>query len=290
MKPPLVPAPLSVLRLVRAGTLFSPAADVVAGLCLAGIGMSTGGARLALAGVCAYAAGMVLNDYADRRVDAELGRNRPLPRGEVLPSFALAMGSALLALSLLLSPAPAYHCVLGMFVLGYDFLLKRSVLTGAVTMGVLRAMNLCSPLVLLAEVPEVARYRFLVAASAYFAYIVAVTILGHLEDEPKVRDRTVQALQVAPPVASLAALIAVQGGLWPAPTLAMFFVLLFSGRNKRVPEWNQAAIRGSMTWLLLGTLLYTSLLCLAVGRPAAAFAIAIAILPARRISRTIALT
>ena len=63
------------------------------------------------------------------------------------------------------------------------------------------------------------------------------------------------ALQVAPPVAALAALIAVQGALWPAPALAMLPILAFSGRNKRVRDWDQAAIRGSMTWLLLGTML-----------------------------------
>ncbi len=286
----MVPAMLPVLRLLRAGTLFSPAADVVAGLCLGGVGFALGGAKLALAGVCTYAAGMVLNDFADRRVDAELRKERPIPRGEVHPLFALGLGVALLAFALLLSPSPAYHGILAVLVLGYDFVLKRNVLSGAVTMGVLRAMNLCSPLLLLPEVPEVVRYRFLVAASAYFAYIVAVTLLGHLEDEPRVRARTVQALQVAPPVAGLAALVAVQGGLWPAPAIAMLPVLAFSGRNKRVREWNQAAIRGSMTWLLLGTMLYTSLLCVAVGSHLAAAGIALAVLPARRIARSISLT
>lgn len=286
----MLPALMPLLRLLRAGTLFSPAADVVAGLCLGGAGFAIGGARLALAGVCTYAAGMVLNDFADRRVDATLRKERPIPRGEVHPLFALGFGFGLLALALLLSPSPLYHGILGALVLGYDFVLKRSIVAGAVTMGVLRAMNLCSPLVLLTDVPEVVRYRFLVAASAYFAYIVAVTFLGHLEDEQKVRARTVQALQVAPPVAALAALIAVQGALWPAPALAMLPILAFSGRNKRVRDWDQAAIRGSMTWLLLGTMLYTSLLCVAVGCHLAAAAIALAIVPARRIARSIALT
>lgn len=286
----MVPALMPVLRLLRAGTLFSPAADVVAGLCLGSAGFALGGLRLALAGVLTYAAGMVLNDFADRKVDAELRRERPIPRGEVHPLFALGLGVSLLALALLLTPSPAYHGVLGALVLGYNFVLKRSILAGAVTMGVLRAMNLCSPLVLLTEVPEVVRYRFLVAASAYFAYIVAVTFLGHLEDEQKVRPRTVQALQVAPPVAALAALIAVQGALWPAPALAMLPVLAFSGRNRRVRVWDQAAIRGSMTWLLLGTMLYTSLLCVAVGNHVAAAAIAAGIIAARRIARSISLT
>ena len=46
----------------------------------------------------------------------------------------------------------------------------------------------------------------------------------------------------------------------------------------------------SMTLLLLGTMLYTALLALAAGRPAEAVGIVLAILPARWISRRIALT
>jgi len=286
----LKPVILPWLRLVRAGTLFSPAADVVAGACLGGLGLASGVLPLALASVSTYAGGMVLNDFADRAADATARRERPIPRGEVKPWAALALGIGLLGAAALLSPATWYHGALAVLVLVYDFLAKRNLLAGAVTMGTLRAMNLCAPLALLDAVPEVERYRFLVAASAYFVYILAVTVLGHLEDEPRVRARAVQALQAAPPVAALAALVAVQGALWPAPALAMVAVLAFSGRNRRIAVWDQRAIRGSMTWLLLGTMLYTSLLCVAVGSYLAGLAVAAAILPARRISRTIALT
>jgi len=61
---------LPYLRLIRAGTLFSPAADVVAGLCLAGGVWTVDAIRAALASVAIYGAGMVLNDHADRARDA----------------------------------------------------------------------------------------------------------------------------------------------------------------------------------------------------------------------------
>ena len=55
-------------------------------------------------------------------------------------------------------------------------------------------------------------------------------------------------------------------------------------------DWDQTAIRGSMTWLLLGTMLYTGLLCMSAGRYAESVAVLLAVLPARWISRRIALT
>ena len=82
------------LRLVRAGTLFSPAADVLACACLAGSPWSMDVARGAAASVLVYAAGMVLNDHADRREDAAHRPERPIPRGEIGPGAALAVGLA----------------------------------------------------------------------------------------------------------------------------------------------------------------------------------------------------
>jgi hypothetical protein len=67
-------------------------------------------------------------------------------------------------------------------------------------------------------------------------------------------------------------------------------MLWFWLRIARTANWDQAAIRRSMTFLLLGTMLYTALLTLAAGRYLEAIAIAAAILPARWIARRIALT
>src|SRR5690606_20461566 len=121
-------------------------------------------------------------------------------------------------------------------------------------------------------------------------YIVAVTIVGIFEDTPSVRGRAVAAVQAAPPIVAFAGITVVQGSLWPAPALAALPVLWFMRRNSRTTEWSKASIRKSMMFLLLGTMLYTALLTLAVGRWPEALAIAAAIFVARRIARRIALT
>lgn len=284
-----MPALLPCLRLLRAGTLFSPAADVVAGLCLAGVALDLRALPLVLASVCLYAGGMVLNDFADRAVDAVVRPERPLPRRQILPRTALLLGLSLLAGGVLLSPWWPYHLGMAALILAYDFGIKQNALVGALLMGTLRGLNLCTGALLAAWTPEL-RATMLAAAAAYAVYIVAVTLLGIMEDQDGVRPRAVVAIQAAPMLATLAALYSVQGGPWPAPALALLPILALAWRNRRIEVWDRAAIRGAMTWLLLGTMLYTALLCVATARFVEAAGIALCIVPARLIARRIALT
>jgi 4-hydroxybenzoate polyprenyltransferase len=274
------------LRLLRVGTLFSPGADVVAGLCVLGLPWTAAGVRAVLASICLYAAGMVFNDVADRRRDAELRPERPLPRGDVALPAALLLGALLLAAGLLLSPCRWYHALIALLVLGYDFLLKRVDALGALTMGTLRALNLATAAAIAGTAPPPLR----TAAACYGVYIVAVTVLGIFEDRPGVRARAVVAVQAAPPLAALVGLFVVQGGAWPVPLLACLPVLWFARRNQRVAAWDQRAIRASMQLLLLGTMLYTALLCAAAARPVVAAAIAVCVPIARAIARRVSLT
>ncbi len=280
---------LPFLRLVRVGTLFSPAADVVASVAVVGAGWTPALAGAVAASVCIYAAGMVWNDIADRRVDAEVRPERPLPSGAITLPVAITLGVLLLALGLLLSPCRGYHATIAGLVLLYDFASKRVLWLGALNMGVLRGLNLATALACVPTDAAVAQDLRL-AAICYGVYIVAVTILGHFEDQPNVRPRAVTNIQAAPLLAGLCGLWAVQGGIWPAPLLGGIVVLWCARQNARVSTWDRAAIRRAMTRLLLGTMLYTALLALAAGRPLAAAAILLVILPARWISRRIALT
>lgn len=281
---------LGTLRLLRVGTLFSPAADVLAAACVAGLPLGATVARAAVASVCLYAGGMVWNDVADRRVDATQRPERPLVHGDVPLAFALALGVALLVGGVLLSPCPAHHGLIAALVLAYDFGSKRAPLLGVLLMGALRGLNLGVGLALAPDAPPAAREALLVAASCYGVYIAAVTMLGVFEDVPNVRGRAVASLQTAPPLAALFALAVVQGGPWPAPALFALPAALFLRRNTRMRAWPQAEIRRSMGYLLLGTMLYTGGLALAAGRGDAAAAIVLAIAPARWIARRIALT
>lgn len=281
---------LPYLRLLRAGTLFSPAADVVAGACIVAAGAaapwSVELARAAGASVLLYAAGMVWNDVADRREDAVQRPERPIPSGAVGLGAAVVLGVLLLGAGCALSPSGhrLHHGAIAALVLAYDFACKRSVLAGALTMGVLRGLNLA---VAAAPAYGDAPRALLAAAVCYALYIVAVTILGTFEDQPRVRPRAVVAIQTGPMVAAFAGLLAVQGGLWPAPALALVPIVAFGRRNRLVPQWDQPAIRRSMMFLLLGTMGYTALLCGAAGRWDGAAAVLLCIPAARAVTRAL---
>ena len=282
---------LPLLRLLRVGTLFSPAADVVASGAIAGLPWSSNVVAAMFASASLYAAGMVWNDVADRKSDAVLRPERPLPRGDVSLPVAIALGTALIGFALWLSPCRGYHGLIAALVLAYDFAGKRLAWLGVLGMGTLRALNLAVALAFGGDqIAPGSSTSVLAAAVCYGFYIVAVTILGIFEDLPHVRARAVAAVQTAPPLTAFCGLCVVQGHLWPAPAIAAVPMLWFLRRNARTVSWDQAAIRRSMTFLLLGTMLYTALLTLAAGRVIEAIAIGSAILPARWIARRIALT
>jgi 4-hydroxybenzoate polyprenyltransferase len=282
------------LRLLRVGTLFSPAADVVAGLAIVGLPWSSDAVRACLASSALYAAGMVLNDHADRRLDAVQRPERPIPSGRIPAAQALGLGVALLATALLLSPLWPLHAAMGSLVLAYDYGSKRSAAFGVLALGLLRGTNLLSGAIAVSgSLPDDMALR--TAALAYAAYIAAVTVLGIFEDEPRVAARAVRAVQTLPPGAALFAILSIEGRALGNPGLATLIAALLAlafllRLRDRTRVWDRGAIRASMTWLLLGTMLYTALLCFAVGRPIEALAIAGAAFLARAISRGIALT
>ena len=285
------PRLLPVLRLCRIGMWFSPAADVLAGAAVAEVAFDGAVARAMLASMLLYGAGMVWNDIADRKLDAIQRPERPLPRGDLSPTFAAVLGVALLGAGLAVTPCLAHHALIASLVMFYDVLGKRLEWLAALNMGTLRALNLGTGLQLAAaDAPETARRALLLAALCYGIYIVAVTIVGIFEDTPSVRARAVSTVQAAPPIVAFAGVAVVQGGIWPAPAIAAIPAIWFLRRNARSKEWSQASIRQSMMYLLLGTMLYTSLLALAAGAWLPSLAIATAIPAARKIARVIALS
>ena len=190
----------------------------------------------------------------------------------------------------------AHHGIIAALVLLYDFACKKIAVLGALTMGSLRALNLltaAAPLWLPGAtdagdpaVPTV----LLTAACCYAVYVIAVTILGIYEDTQRVAPRALVAVQTAPLVAGFTGLLAVQDGLWPAPILAAGPILAYARRNRLQTIWDRAAIRRSMMYLLLGTMLYTALLAGAANRWTEAAGIALCIPVARWIARHISLT
>lgn len=273
----------SWLRLLRAGTLFSPAADIVAGCALAGLPFSLATARLAAASVLVYAGGMVLNDVFDLDEDRVRRPERPLPRAEIRVGDAFAAGAALLVAGALLERAFALLAVL---VVAYDLGVKRSAVCGPLLMGSLRALNLLVPAALTAA-PSLSGPQ-LAAGIGYGVAIASVTVLGSLEDSPKPDARAVRAAASIPPLAASLGLLA-QPRLWFAGLL-LLLALPTLLRAWRLPSFDTPSIRRLMTHLLLGTMLYTSCLAGACGEPLAAGAILAVVPLARWVSRSIALT
>jgi 4-hydroxybenzoate polyprenyltransferase len=87
--------------LVRLPAVLSAPGDVLLGA--ATDGRAQGARQIATAvtsSAFAYMAGMALNDYADREIDAAERPRRPIPSGRISPGRALAVGTALLAADL----------------------------------------------------------------------------------------------------------------------------------------------------------------------------------------------
>jgi len=87
-------------ELVRAPAALTVPGDVLAGAVAAGNGRPKQLIGLAASSVCIYWAGMALNDWADRAVDAVERPERPIPSGRVSPRLALGLASGLTAVGL----------------------------------------------------------------------------------------------------------------------------------------------------------------------------------------------
>jgi 4-hydroxybenzoate polyprenyltransferase len=135
-----------VLRLFRIPNVFTAFANAVAGVALARAGaFAQRDLALVAASGSLYLAGMVWNDFCDRRIDAQERPDRPIPAGEVSPSAAAATGSVLLGLGVALAAwhgaAPFWVALaLAASILLYDAWLK-STRWGPLSMGACRALN-----------------------------------------------------------------------------------------------------------------------------------------------------
>lgn len=92
-------------ELVRAPAGLTVPGDVLAGAVASGNLRPRRVIGLAASSVCIYWAGMALNDWADREVDAVERPDRPIPSGRVPASVALGLASGLTAAGLGLARA-----------------------------------------------------------------------------------------------------------------------------------------------------------------------------------------
>ncbi len=134
------------LELIRAPAALSVPGDVLAGAAAAGWPYRRATAGVVASSVCLYWAGMALNDYADREIDAVERPERPIPSGRVGPRTALAVAGGLTAAGLGLAAyagrgrALAVAVPLAGAVWAYDLKLKSTPAASA-AMAVARGLN-----------------------------------------------------------------------------------------------------------------------------------------------------
>ncbi|EIE98156.1 SCO3242 family prenyltransferase [Saccharomonospora glauca] len=134
------------VELVRAPAALTVVGDTVAGAAAAGVPLRGRRRLLPLASTAFYWAGMALNDWADRDLDAVERPERPIPSGRVSANAALATGAALtaagLALARLGGGARAWRTAvpLAACLWAYDTALKGTAL-GPAGMAACRALD-----------------------------------------------------------------------------------------------------------------------------------------------------
>jgi len=176
-----LPAPGAVAELVRLPAVLSVPGDVLVGAAFRGHDGGLGrAAQITAASSCMYLAGMALNDYADRELDAVERPGRPIPSGRVTPGFALRLAGGLTAASAALAVAAdgsrALRVVLPLAasVWGYDLALKGSP-AGVAGMSACRALD-----VMMGAGARGAR-RALPAAAIVGAHTATVTAVSRHE-------------------------------------------------------------------------------------------------------------
>ncbi len=136
------------LQLVRLPNVFTAGADSLAGWLIVrgSFDEPKRWLPLVLASMCLYAAGIALNDYFDRDLDARERPFRPIPSGAVRPGVALALAIGLFSAGLALAAASGSLASLGVAgalaacVVAYDASLRRYPV-GPVAMGSCRGLN-----------------------------------------------------------------------------------------------------------------------------------------------------
>jgi 4-hydroxybenzoate polyprenyltransferase len=173
----------AVAELVRLPAVLSVPGDVLLGAAVSGqmrdVPRTAG---LVAASSCLYLAGMALNDYADREVDAVERPGRPIPSGRVSPGFALGLAAGLTASAAVIAVAAdgtrALKVVapLAAMVWGYDLALKSS---PAGTPG----MSACRGLDVVMGAGAHGAARALPAAAVVAAHTAVVTEVSRREVE-----------------------------------------------------------------------------------------------------------
>jgi 4-hydroxybenzoate polyprenyltransferase len=185
MKPP--PTRLQVwLQLLRAPNLFTVPGDPIAGYLLANAGFSDSSlAWVAVASLCFYGAGLLMNDLADLEEDRAERPHRPMPAGHASATqvqralwLLNAAGLGFLAATGSLQSLAAGAATVAA-VWSYNRLTKKIPVLGAVNMGLCRALSVLIGAT--AGPSPTAALLSLIFAGVIGVYIATVTHLARFE-------------------------------------------------------------------------------------------------------------
>jgi len=136
-----------------------------------------------------YAAGLLLNDYFDRDVDAKERPDRPIPSGAVSARMVLIVGALLLIGGVLMArwiggrTPGTVAAALAAAVLAYNAGLKKARFGGPVVMGLCRAGSVLVGAAFAADI--YGKPQVLVAAGAAWLYTASITFLAAGETSGK---------------------------------------------------------------------------------------------------------
>jgi 4-hydroxybenzoate polyprenyltransferase len=166
--------------LVRLPAALTVPGDLLLGAAAGGRRAAAATVPLSAASTCLYWAGMALNDWADRGVDAVERPGRPIPSGRVRAATALALAGGLTGAGLGLAAAAGGRRALGTAaplaaaVWSYDLWLKRTPLGPA-------GMALCRSLNVLLGATAGRRRRALPAAAVVGVHTAVITTVSRSE-------------------------------------------------------------------------------------------------------------
>ncbi|MGI9549896.1 MAG: UbiA-like protein EboC [Aurantibacter sp.] len=172
------------LRLMRPANLPTAAADIFAGVAIAGFVSGTSSwlpvTFLALASVFLYGGGVVLNDVFDSDLDRIERPERPIPSGLIPLKSAAFFGSVLLLIGILF--ALLVHLLSGIIALALAFLIvlydaysKKHGFWGPFNMGLCRGLNLILGMSVLGEIGN---WQIAIIP---LVYIFAITLISRGE-------------------------------------------------------------------------------------------------------------
>jgi len=273
-------------RLVRAPAALTVPGDNLAGAAAAGRRPTLG---LAASSVCLYWAGMALNDYADREVDATERPQRPIPSGQVSPAVALGVAVGLTGAGVALAAAAggagavAIAVPLAGVIWAYDLRLK-STAAGPLAMAAARTLDVLMG----------AGIRGIPAAAP-----TALTIGAHTAAITALSRREVEGASPALPAAMLAATVGIgtaafsrlRGNRVAAASLLATYVVSVgqadvTAMRDPAPKQMQRAVGAG----ILGMMPLQAALTAGSGAPRSAIPIAAAFPLARRLARRVSTT